>query len=45
VGSGVSEQQGVAYIEEKNIRSPVDYYGRFAKRDGVWKLTAFLAGD
>ncbi len=33
------------YIYGKYLRSPLDYRTRFIKKDGVWKMTFFVAGD
>ncbi|GIZ50184.1 SH3 domain-containing protein [Noviherbaspirillum aridicola] len=33
------------FVDRRFIRSPVDYRAIFSKRDGKWKMTAFLAGD
>ena len=33
------------WVHERDIRSPLDYRAFFEKRDGQWKLTAFIAGD
>lgn len=33
------------YVDRRFIRSPTDYRAIFSKRDGKWKLSAFLAGD
>lgn len=33
------------WIHEGDIRSPLAYRAFFEKRDGQWKLTAFIAGD
>lgn len=36
-------QQG--FVASQFVRSPSDYRARFARRDGQWRLMAFLAGD
>ncbi|MBC7898695.1 MAG: SH3 domain-containing protein [Saprospiraceae bacterium] len=33
------------YVKAEYVRSPIDYRACFEKKGGVWKLTAFLAGD
>ncbi len=33
------------YLPAGSFRSPVDYRAGFAKRRGVWRMTAFIAGD
>jgi hypothetical protein len=33
------------WLPERDIRSPLDYRAFFEKRDGQWKLTAFIRGD
>jgi hypothetical protein len=33
------------YVSAKYIRSPIDYRAIFEKKDGKWRLTAFVAGD
>lgn len=33
------------YVDGRYVRSPIDYRARFAKIDGRWQITLFLAGD
>lgn len=33
------------WVQERDIRSPLDYRAFFEKRNGEWKLTAFTKGD
>lgn len=33
------------FVARDAVRSPVDYRALFAKRDGVWRMTALVAGD
>lgn len=33
------------YVSADYVRSPIDYRACFAKKRGVWKMTAFIAGD
>lgn len=33
------------WVKAKYVRSPIDYRASFEKKRGVWKMTAFLAGD
>jgi hypothetical protein len=33
------------YILHRQLRSPLDYRAVFEKRNGAWRMTAFLAGD
>lgn len=33
------------FVNNRFVRSPVDYRAIFSKRGGTWKMTAFLAGD
>ena len=33
------------YVASGDVRSPVDYRACFTRIEGVWKLTAFVAGD
>lgn len=35
----------VGYLKRNFLRSPVDYRVNFAKKNGEWKLTFFVAGD
>lgn len=33
------------YVDGRYVRSPIDYRAHFAKIDGRWQITLFLAGD
>ena len=33
------------YVKADYVRSPIDYRAVFEKKRGVWKMTAFIAGD
>lgn len=33
------------WIDERFVRSPIDYRVRFARHDGAWRIEFFLAGD
>lgn len=33
------------FISAEYVRSPIDYRACFEKKGGVWKITAFIAGD
>ena len=33
------------YIESGSVISPIDYRAIFARRDGQWRMVAFIAGD
>lgn len=33
------------FVSAEFVRSPIDYRGCFAKKNGAWKMTFFLAGD
>jgi hypothetical protein len=33
------------WVQEQDIRSPINYRAFFEKKEGGWKLTAFLSGD
>ena len=33
------------YVKADYVRSPIDYRAVFEKKRGVWKITAFIAGD
>lgn len=33
------------YVRGEDVRSPGDYRAYFARRDGRWRMTAFIAGD
>lgn len=33
------------WIESKSLRSPIEYRAGFQQRDGVWRMTALVAGD
>ena len=33
------------YVNAKFVRSPIDYRACFEKKNGKWKMTAFIAGD
>jgi hypothetical protein len=35
----------VGFVDERYLRSPIDYRVNFAKIDGRWQITFFLAGD
>ncbi|MFT3809398.1 MAG: hypothetical protein QM698_05720 [Micropepsaceae bacterium] len=41
----VKADAGAGYVRIGEVRSALDYRAVFEKRDGVWKLTAFVAGD
>ncbi len=41
----VKADAGEGYVKVAEVRSPLDYRAVFEKIDGVWKLTAFVAGD
>lgn len=33
------------FVQSKYVRSPIDYRAIFEKKNGRWKMTAFIAGD
>ncbi len=33
------------FVDSKYVRSPIDYRAVFEKKNGKWKMTAFVAGD
>lgn len=33
------------YVKAEYIRSPIDYRAGFEKKQGIWKMVAFIAGD
>jgi hypothetical protein len=33
------------FVQAKFVRSPIDYRAMFEKKNGKWKMTAFIAGD
>ncbi len=33
------------FVQAKYVRSPIDYRAIFEKKNGKWKMTAFIAGD
>lgn len=33
------------FVKSEQLRSPIDYRAVFQPRNGVWKMTAFIAGD
>ncbi len=33
------------YVKADYVRSPIDYRACFEKKGGIWKMTAFIAGD
>lgn len=33
------------FVKSEFVRSPIDYRAGFEKKRGVWKMTAFIAGD
>lgn len=33
------------FVKSEFVRSPIDYRAAFEKKRGVWKMTAFIAGD
>ncbi len=33
------------YVDQRYVRSPIDYRAFFSKSDGRWQMTAFVAGD
>lgn len=35
----------LAWIEERHVRSPIDYRAAFVKKHGWWVITMFIAGD
>ncbi|MGD8496937.1 MAG: hypothetical protein PVF05_12180 [Gemmatimonadales bacterium] len=39
------EDGTLGYVRSSFVRSPIDYRAIFARRDGEWRLTAFVAGD
>lgn len=41
----VKADAGTGYVKAGEVRSPLDYRAVFQKIGGVWKLTAFVAGD
>jgi hypothetical protein len=36
---------GTGYVAPPEFRSPIDYRARFEKREGLWLMTLFIAGD
>ena len=33
------------FVDRRYLRSPIDYRAAFARIDGRWQMTLFLAGD
>jgi hypothetical protein len=33
------------FVDSRFVRSPIDYRAAFARIDGRWQMTLFLAGD
>ena len=33
------------FVSAEFVRSPIDYRACFEKKNGKWKMTAFVAGD
>lgn len=40
-----TKEKAKAYMEARHVRSVVDYRAIFERRGGVWRVTAFVAGD
>jgi hypothetical protein len=36
---------GYGFVNAEYVRSPIDYRAMFTNKDGVWKMTFFVAGD
>lgn len=41
----VMSDEKTGWVQERDIRSPLQYRAFFEKRNGQWKLTAFVKGD
>lgn len=41
----VKADAGEGYVKEAEVRSAIDFRAVFEKKDGAWKLAAFVAGD
>jgi hypothetical protein len=39
------EDETVAYVRSRSVRSPIDYRAIFMRREGRWRMTIFIAGD
>ena len=35
----------IGFVRSSTVRSPIDYRALFERRDGAWRMTAFVAGD
>ncbi len=39
------DDETLAYVRSRSVRSPIDYRAIFSRRDGRWRMVTFIAGD
>jgi hypothetical protein len=41
----IRTDEAAGWVRQEDVRSPLDYRAFFEKKNGSWKLTAFVSGD